>query len=134
MAKLKGSGDKASPCFRQFWIGKLLDKCLPIWTLLYVSFKHILISLTNFMGTQNSMIILYNTSLLSESYVFLQIQNQPETKNKMFILLLSNFYANLFNMVLLQLTKIASHATSYIIFKCSPFTSQGKVVRPVFTM
>jgi hypothetical protein len=26
-AKLKTSGDRASPCFRQFWIGKL-----PIWT------------------------------------------------------------------------------------------------------
>jgi hypothetical protein len=33
----------------------------------YVSFKHILISLTNFMGTPNSMGILYNTSLLTES-------------------------------------------------------------------
>jgi hypothetical protein len=35
-AKLKSSGDKASPCFRPFWIGKLSDKCLPIRTLLYV--------------------------------------------------------------------------------------------------
>jgi hypothetical protein len=26
---LKSSGDKASPCFRPFWIGKLSDKCLP---------------------------------------------------------------------------------------------------------
>jgi hypothetical protein len=38
-AKLKSSGDKASPSFRPFWIGKLSDKCLPIRTLLYVSFK-----------------------------------------------------------------------------------------------
>jgi hypothetical protein len=29
-AKLKSSGDRASPCFRPFWIGKLSDKCLPI--------------------------------------------------------------------------------------------------------
>jgi hypothetical protein len=31
-AKLKSSGDRASPCFRPFWIGKLWDKCLPIQT------------------------------------------------------------------------------------------------------
>jgi hypothetical protein len=29
-AKLKSSGDKAFPCFRPFWIGKLSDKCLVI--------------------------------------------------------------------------------------------------------
>jgi hypothetical protein len=34
--KLKRSGDKASPSSRPFWIGKLSDKCLPIWTLIYV--------------------------------------------------------------------------------------------------
>jgi hypothetical protein len=32
-----------------------------------VSFKHILINLTNFMGTPNSVRILYKTSLLTES-------------------------------------------------------------------
>jgi hypothetical protein len=69
-AKLKSSGNKASSCFKPFWIGKLSDKCLPIWTLLYVSFKHILISLTNFMGIQNSIRILYTTSLLIESQAF----------------------------------------------------------------
>jgi hypothetical protein len=53
-AKLESRGDKASPCFRPFWMGKLSDKCLPIWTLLYIKFKHILISLTSFMGTPNS--------------------------------------------------------------------------------
>jgi hypothetical protein len=41
-AKLKSSGDKASPCFRPFWIGKLSAKCLPIQTLLYVCIgKHL---------------------------------------------------------------------------------------------
>jgi hypothetical protein len=30
-AKLKSSGDRASPYFRPFWIGKLSEKCLPIW-------------------------------------------------------------------------------------------------------
>jgi hypothetical protein len=70
--KLKRSGDRASPCFRPFWIRKLSDKCLHIQTLLYVSFKHILINLTSFMGTPNYMRILYNTSLLTESWAFLK--------------------------------------------------------------
>jgi hypothetical protein len=54
--KLKSSGDKASPCFRPFWIRKLSDKCLSIWILVHVSFKHILISVTSFVGTQKFMI------------------------------------------------------------------------------
>jgi hypothetical protein len=29
-AKLKGFGDEACPCFRQFWIGKVSDKCLSV--------------------------------------------------------------------------------------------------------
>jgi hypothetical protein len=69
-ATLKSSGDRTSPCFRLFWIRKLSDKCLPIRTLLYVQFKYILVTLTSFMGTSNSMRILYNTSLFTESYVF----------------------------------------------------------------
>jgi hypothetical protein len=32
----KSSGDKASFLFRPFWVRKLSDKCLPIWTLLYI--------------------------------------------------------------------------------------------------
>jgi hypothetical protein len=40
-AKLERSGD------RPFWIEKLSDKYLPIWTLLYVSFKHISIKLAS---------------------------------------------------------------------------------------
>jgi hypothetical protein len=62
-AEFKSSGDKASHYFRPFWKGKLSNKCFPIWTLLYVSFKHILISLAGFLGTTNSGIILYITSL-----------------------------------------------------------------------
>jgi hypothetical protein len=54
-AKLKNSGDKASHCLRPFWIGKLSDNRIPVRSLLYVSFNHILISLTSLMGTQNSM-------------------------------------------------------------------------------
>jgi hypothetical protein len=65
-AKLKSSGDRAS-YFRPFWIGKLSDNCLAIWTLLYVSFKHILINLTSFMGTPGSMRILYGNSFLTVS-------------------------------------------------------------------
>jgi hypothetical protein len=67
--KLRQSQPVFSPlaCFRPFWIGKLSDRCLPIWTLLYVSFRHILISLTSFKGTPNSIRISYNTYLLTES-------------------------------------------------------------------
>jgi hypothetical protein len=42
----------------------------PYTDLLYVSFKHILISLTSFMGTPNSKRILYNISLLTELWAF----------------------------------------------------------------
>jgi hypothetical protein len=49
-----------------FGIEKLRDKYLPILTLLYVSFKHILINVTSFMGTPNSMRMLYNSSLITE--------------------------------------------------------------------
>jgi hypothetical protein len=41
---------KYENCFRPFWIGKLWEKCLPIWTLLYVSFKNILSGLTTWPG------------------------------------------------------------------------------------
>jgi hypothetical protein len=41
--------------------GKISDKYLPIWTLLYVSFKHIL-SIISFMGITNFMKTLDKTS------------------------------------------------------------------------
>jgi hypothetical protein len=66
-AKLKSSGDKASPYFRSFCVEKLSKKYLPKQTLLYVSFKHILMSLNNFMGIANSIRIMCNASLLNES-------------------------------------------------------------------
>jgi hypothetical protein len=64
---LKSNGDKASPCFRPLWRGKLSDRYLPIQTV----FKHILISPTSFLGIPNSLRILCNTSLLTESLSFL---------------------------------------------------------------
>jgi hypothetical protein len=51
--KFESNGNKASPCFRPFWIGKLSDRYLPVLILLYDSFKHILFSLTSFMVTPN---------------------------------------------------------------------------------
>jgi hypothetical protein len=45
-AKLKRNSDKASSFFKPFSTGKALARILPIRTLLYVSFKHDLISLT----------------------------------------------------------------------------------------
>jgi hypothetical protein len=67
MVKFKSNDDKASPCFRPFCVRNVSDKYLPIRTLLQVSFKHILISLNIFIGAPNSIRILYNTSLLTES-------------------------------------------------------------------
>jgi hypothetical protein len=64
-AKLKSSADKASHCLRPFWIGNPQTN-IYLYRL-YVSFKHILISLSSFMGTTNSLRILHNTSLLTES-------------------------------------------------------------------
>jgi hypothetical protein len=46
---------------------ELIRQMFTYTDVLYVSFKHVLISLTSFMGTPNSIRILYNTSLLSES-------------------------------------------------------------------
>jgi hypothetical protein len=73
-AKLKSSSEK-SFCFIKFWIRKLSDKYLPILTLLYISFKHKLISVTSYMDTPNSMRILYNISLLTESLALLKSMN-----------------------------------------------------------
>jgi hypothetical protein len=92
-AKSKSSGDKASPCFRPFWKGKLSDKCLPIWTLLYVSFKHILIELTSFMVPPNSMRKLYSTSLLTESEAFLKSTNSLYA-----VSLYSHFFSSIWRM------------------------------------
>jgi hypothetical protein len=72
---LKSSDDKSYPYFKPFWIGKLSDKCLTIKALLYVSFKHILISQTNVMGIPNCIRILYKASLLTESLAFLKSMN-----------------------------------------------------------
>jgi len=63
---LKNSGDRATPCFRPFLIGNKWDKFLPTRTLLYLSFRHIFINLTIFMGKPYRMRILYKTSLLIE--------------------------------------------------------------------
>ena len=78
-AKLKSNGDRASPCFKPFLIGNISDTFLPTRTLLYVSVKHNLTSLTSFLGTPNSMRILYKTQdfekvhVLVYSYTYIQI-------------------------------------------------------------
>jgi hypothetical protein len=55
-AKLKSSGDKASPCFRLFWIGKLSENVYLYG--LHVLFKDILINLSSFVVTPKSMRVL----------------------------------------------------------------------------
>jgi hypothetical protein len=57
-AKLKSNGDKASHYFRPSWIAKLSDRNLPIRTLPYVLFEHVLFNLTSLMGIQIYMKIL----------------------------------------------------------------------------
>jgi hypothetical protein len=52
-AQLKINGDKAPPCFMSFSIGKLSDKRLPVQILLYVSFKHTVISLGDINNAYN---------------------------------------------------------------------------------
>jgi len=63
-ASLKSNDNKISPYLRAFCIGNASDISLPMRTLLKVSFKRILISLTRYMGIPNSTRILYNTSAL----------------------------------------------------------------------
>jgi hypothetical protein len=53
-AKLKSSGDKASPCHTTIWIEKLSDKCLSTQILPCTSFKPVLISLNSFLGAPNT--------------------------------------------------------------------------------
>ena len=44
-AKLSSDGIRASPCIKPLLIGNTSDKCLPAWTMLHVSFRHILLAL-----------------------------------------------------------------------------------------
>jgi hypothetical protein len=58
-AKLKGSEGKASPCSRPLRTENASHKCLPTWALLYVSHKHILVTITSFVANPKSMRIQY---------------------------------------------------------------------------
>jgi hypothetical protein len=58
-AKLKNRGDRTSSCFIPFLIGNMSDKFLPTRTFLYISIRHIFISLTSFRGISNSVRMLY---------------------------------------------------------------------------
>ena len=49
------------------------DICFPTRTLLLVSFRHIFINLTGFMGIPNLTRILYKNSLLTESIGLLEV-------------------------------------------------------------
>jgi hypothetical protein len=102
--KLKNSGDKTSPGFRKFRIGKLSDECLRIRTLLYVWFKRILVSLSSFMDNPNSVRIFYNTSLLTKSEDFLKSTNSWGPLS-----LYSHFFSNIWRM-----QKSDRHFTFYV--------------------
>ena len=62
----KRNGDKTT-IFKPLLIGSMSHKFLPTRALLYVSFRHLLINFTKFMGKPNSVIILHKTSILNES-------------------------------------------------------------------
>ena len=62
-AKLKSNGDKTS-YFIPFLIGKLSEKCLPTWTLIQVSFRHVFVSPAIFTGIPNTMRLLHKISLV----------------------------------------------------------------------
>jgi hypothetical protein len=64
-AKLKSNAEKSPPCFKPSLIGNLLDKFLPTRNLLYVSVRHIFISLTSIVRITISMRILCKTSPLT---------------------------------------------------------------------
>jgi hypothetical protein len=69
-ARLGGGGGGASPCSGPFWMGEVTDECLPLRTLLYVSFMHVLVSLDSFRGAPNSTEVMCHVSLLAESWAF----------------------------------------------------------------
>jgi hypothetical protein len=69
-AKLKNNGDRAFPCLKPFLIGNTSDKFLTTRTLLYVSVRHIFISLTSFLGIPNSMRIWGGPMLLGVWFQF----------------------------------------------------------------
>jgi len=71
-AKLKSTGDEAFPCSRSFRIGNVSDWFQLLGTLLWVSFKHTLISLNSFIVIPNSVRMLCNSSVLHEAYAFLK--------------------------------------------------------------
>jgi len=52
-AELRSNGDEVSSCCRPFGTGNASEKCLPVWTLLYGSLKHILLKLTSNVMAEN---------------------------------------------------------------------------------
>jgi len=58
---------------------KMHDTFLPMWNLLQVFFKHILLSPTNFTGIPNSARILCNIHHLTESQAFSKPMNNSYT-------------------------------------------------------
>jgi len=70
--KIKSNGDNGSPYAKPFSIGNMSEKCLPTRTMLQDSFIHIFIWLTSAMGIPNAMKIVYNISILTETYSLLK--------------------------------------------------------------
>jgi len=71
-ATQQNNSNKTSLDFKPLLVQNMSDKRLPNRTLLQVSFRHIFISITDFIGIPNWMRTLYTTSLLTESQAFLK--------------------------------------------------------------
>src|SRR5215813_8574086 len=83
-AKLKSNGDRASPSFKPFLIRNVSDKFLPTRTLLYVSVRHIFISLTSFLGIPNSVRIPCSVSSVKceKAHVYFQSFSQKYSQSE----------------------------------------------------
>jgi hypothetical protein len=62
--------------FRPFWIGNVSDKCLAVWTLLHVLYKHILISLTTFWVSHAEVFVTGMDKKLCITYCFIHIPSE----------------------------------------------------------
>ena len=62
-AKLKSNGETASPCFKTFLLENMSDILLPTPTLLYISVRHIFISVPSFTVNNDDINELYLTQI-----------------------------------------------------------------------
>jgi hypothetical protein len=74
------------------WSGKAWSKCLLVWTLLYISYIHILIDLTSFLDILCSITIFYRTCITLIYITFAKIVKNHDHNNFCFIILGTRWY------------------------------------------